>query len=426
MKAGKIGKISGVVAFVFSSLGALSEEGWSKTITIQPKQPIVIAAFDAPLIGLDHKNAVRLAAQHHGPLFGHDIEILTVPEKFGCNGVPIYHMFPRVAHDPRVVGLIGPTCSFDIWPLFAAINSPRLTLDEFEVLVISPSNTFPWLTLDPFLSDFYYRVAPSDAGQGTRAAEFALTQLKATKALLILDITADDGSETDHGVPPLIEFFSTFTGGGGELVLFEFSPVDGDFSAILDAVDHEIAQCAGKSSCDFMVYITEFSAPEFVPLYQQLKARSTNVPIMSTDTIVNGFDPELLEPGNDPKIYVTLDDLTGPHFSAFVTAYENAFGRAPSPYEARAYDATNLLLMALEQTGQVGDRGEVRFDQDLMLDAMNALNHPPHCGAGGIYHPPVNGDMNLNAFDVAVPVLSAEADLQFERIFLNPNDSCAP
>jgi branched-chain amino acid transport system substrate-binding protein len=118
-----------------------------------------------------------------------------------------------------------------------------------------------------------------------------------------------------------------------------------------------------------------------------------------SNTILAGSDgmliPLFLQNTGDEALGMFLSgpDLTfeSPLYEGFLATYEERYGEAPpAPFHAHAFDATNILLDAIEQVVQVGDDGTLLIGRQALRDAVGATTDYP--GITGTLTCDENGD----------------------------------
>jgi branched-chain amino acid transport system substrate-binding protein len=180
-------------------------------IEIAADDPLKIAAVQAisgdnASLGTDQVRAIEIAIADKGQLLGHDIELQVEDDLCDSSGGTAAGQ--KLAADPQVVGVIGTSCSG------AAVPMAPL-LDDAGIVIISGSNTSPFLTQAPFGTEAedhlpnYFRTAHNDLIQGAAAATFAFEECGVTKAASI-----HDGDPYTSGLAGA--FDDAFTGLGGE------------------------------------------------------------------------------------------------------------------------------------------------------------------------------------------------------------------
>jgi len=159
------------------------------------------------------------------------------------------------------------------------------------------------------------------------------------KAVVIYD------SGSDYAIGLYNTFSEKFTALGGTIVAAEaYIDSDTDFSAILTKINGE----------DFdVIYIPGYYNQAGL-IIKQARELGIMVPIVGPD----GFDsPTLVDLAgasnlNDVYFTTAYSNLsTDPDQAAFIEAYKAKYGKEPNMFAALGYDATNLLLAAIQQAG---------------------------------------------------------------------------
>lgn len=334
-------------------------------VEIGPDDPITIGSMltisgATSFLGEDSAGGIQIAvAQRDGMLLDHDIEVRS--EDSLCSAEGGQTAAQNIAADEQVLGVIGTNCSSAGVAALPIISSAGM-------LMISPSNTAPSLTNDDTESGGtwqpgYYRTAHNDLFQGAVAAEFAYNELGLTKLA-----TIHDGSPYAEGLQAVMA--DTFTELGGEVVFQGAVNVgDTDMSAILT----EIA-AAGPD----IIYF-----PIFEPEGNFIAAQSADTPgledvtLMGADGLLSDSFPEAT---GDAAIdmYLSGPYIAGEAYEEFLAAWDEEIGGVPpSGFHAHAYDATNMLLDAVEEVAQVGDDGTILVGRQALRDALSATADYP-------------------------------------------------
>ncbi len=358
----------------------------------------------ASALGPTLRHSVEMAADDFGLVHGHEIALGGAIDS-KCTGEGGFAAAEQVIGDDRVVGVIGTSCSG------AAVEaSPVLSLAN--IVMISPSNTSPALTSDlagnPNSSHFagYFRVSNNDLYQAQAIAAFAYGELRLRRMAAV-----DDG--------------------------------DAYTAALVNAFDHAFRRLGGevvatatiqKGASDMTPVLARFaeSAPDglFFPLFQAdaavfaLQAREFNglegaTLISGAASLVSAFlaTPQsegVYFAGPEPAPASNVNSATGKSTAEALADYERRVGTAPAtPYWAHAYDATTLLLAAIEHAAVQDDgnfltralgraeegrllitRSEVREAVRQVSEDFNGLTGRLHCdefgdcaqGIQNIYH----------------------------------------
>ena len=327
-------------------------------ITVAPGDPIVIASalvISGPNIelGTDSQAGVEIAIAMRPEVLGHPVELQA--EDDGCSAEGGQAAGTKIVANPQVVGIIGTSCSGAGVPLSAIMS-------DAGYLMISPSNTSPALT-DPEQAwkPGYFRTAHNDLIQGAAMATFAYEELGLTKAAAI-----HDGDPYTEGLASA--FYDAFQALGGEGVGFE-------------------AEAADATNVEPLLTSIAAAEPEFLfyPVFQPLAPLLTNTAKTVTgleNTILAAadgvFSPSFLEatPGSSEGMYLSGPDLSFEnafYTEEFIPMYQEMFGSEPTNvYHAHAFDATNILLNAVESVAQQGEDGTLIIGRQALRDAVAA------------------------------------------------------
>ena len=356
-------------AFVFAVASVLScspgfAAGPLGSVEIERGEPIEIRALlsetvvtsVSPLIG----TAIELAVEDFGPLHGHGVSIETLDEM--CSGEGGRAAAEAVASDTRVVGVIGTLCSG------AAVEASPI-LGAAGLSMVSPANTSPLLTSDlagnvgPHRHAGYYRVTDNDLIEASIVAHFSFDELG-----LRTVVTIHDGDAYTSAIANA--FAAEFGEHGGTV------PV--------------IARVE-KGQTDMAAVLAEFgdAAPDgvFIPLFpgeaMSLIQQAAQLDALEGVTMIGGaatLTTTILALPETEGFYFTAPDPgdsgntnqeTGKSAAEVLTAFEAAFGGPPtSPYWAHGYDATTLLLSAIEQVSVV-DGDTLSIDRAALREALD-------------------------------------------------------
>ena len=336
-------------------------------VEVAPDDPILIAStlvISGPNadLGLDSQHGVELAIQFRGEVLGHAVELQ--PEDDGCNAEGGQTSATKIVSNPQIVAVVGTSCSG------AGVPAAQI-ISEAGYAMVSPSNTSPALT-DPAQSFKigYLRTAHNDLVQGAAAAEFAYNELGVRKAAAI-----HDGDPYTEGLAAA--FTNSFEELGGEIVAFE-------------------AEAADASNVEPLLTTVAAAGPEFIyyPVFIPLGSLITNtakdiaglegVYLAAADGIQS---PSFLEntAGTSDGMYASGPDLSFSntfYSDEFLPAYLEAYGTEPTaPFHAHAFDATNLILDAIEKVAQEGSDGTLLIGRQALRDALYATSG--HAGITG-------------------------------------------
>jgi branched-chain amino acid transport system substrate-binding protein len=313
-------------------------------------------------LGVDQVRGIELAIEDYGDVQGHTINLGT-PEDDGCSAEGGQAGAQAIVAQEGVIGVIGTTCSGA-----AAAASPLLS--AAGMVLISGSNTSPSLTSDlegtagENYQPGYYRTAHNDLFQGATAARFAFEELGFTKVAAI-----HDGDPYTDGLATA--FANAFTELGGEVTVYTaVNKGDTDMTAVLTEV------AAGAPE---LVYFPIFQ-PEGDFIIQQKGgiAGLEDVVWMGADGLSVDSFMELPESAgmyfSGPDLrFGTNTGFTGTTYTDLAARYEADYGEAPiAAFHAHTYDATMLLLSAIDAVAVVDADGTMHVDRQALRDHLDA------------------------------------------------------
>lgn len=239
-----------------------------------------------------------------------------------------------------VVAVLGP----------ATTGNFKATIPVAEkngIPVISGSATADDVTVDldadgnvKGLKNYAFKICFSDSFQGITMANFALNNLGAQKAAIVMD------NSSDYAIGLAKNFETTFTAAGGEIVATEaYIAGNTDFNGILTKIrdlDYDVIFLPG--------YYSEAGL-----IIKQARDLGITAPFLGAD----GFDsPTLLELAGASALndvyysnhYSSLDE--DPAVLQFIEDFKNEYGKDPDAFNALGYDAAKFLCEAIERAGE--------------------------------------------------------------------------
>jgi branched-chain amino acid transport system substrate-binding protein len=207
------------------------------------------------------------------------------------------------------------------------------------------------------------RTAHNDLVQGAAMADYAYDVLGVRRAAAI-----HDGDPYTEGLARA--FADAFTARGGEIVAFE-------------------AEAADASNVEPLLTTVAATGPEFLyfPVFIPLGSLITNtaanisgmegVKLAAADGVQS---PSFLANtvGTSEGMVVSGPDLAFENTfyqDEFLPMYEADYGTAPTaPFHAHAYDATMILLNAIEAVAQQGADGTLLIGRQALRDALYATS----------------------------------------------------
>jgi branched-chain amino acid transport system substrate-binding protein len=317
------------------------------------------------------------------------MKIVPIVEDSQCTPDPAVNAANKVIDQDGVKFIIGEVCSKASIPVSEIANAKG-------VIQISPTSTNVNVTVDSQgkVKPYIFRACFIDPFQGQVGAKFAWEKLGAKKAFIMLD------QANDYVKGLAEEFEKAFTALGGQVVgKATYTAKDTDFSAIL-------AQVA-EAKPDVVYLPDYYNVVNLVT--KQAKEKGINVPFVGGD----GWDSADLDLAAADGGFFTnhySPDDPRPEVQNFRKAYgekykdENGNPKVPDALAALAYDATNLLLEAINQAGTT--------DTAKVKDALEKIKFNGVSGQ-------ITFDANHNPIKSAVILAVKDGAVKFETV-VNP------
>src|SRR6516165_2876509 len=325
--------ISAIVLLVlfmpFTALGAGAQGA-----PIKIGVPVPLSGGNAKM-GNDISQAATLAVEEwnaKGGVLGRKIEIMAFDD--ACDAQQSVTAAHKLV-DGGVVAVAGGYCSSAAIPASAVYH-------DAGVAFVADASSNPKLTDQGFENVF--RVIGRDDQQGPYAAGFMINALKAKKIAIMHDDTryakglADATKAALEGKP------------GVQVVFFDaVTPGEKDFSAVLTKV---------KSLSPDVTYYTGYY-PEGGLIAKQFKDLGVSGKFMAGDA---NNDPTFISEAGPASegVFVTSTPLPQDQSSAksFIDRYKKRWNQDPGPYSALEYDAVNVVINAIKQSGST-DRAAI-------------------------------------------------------------------
>jgi branched-chain amino acid transport system substrate-binding protein len=334
-------------------------------VEIGSGQPIevraLLSALVVPDVSSPIQTAIEIAIEDFGPIHGHQVSVEILDEM--CSGAGGRAAAEAVVADAQVVGVIGTMCSG------AAVEASPI-LSAAGLSMISPYNTSPVLTSDlagnagPDHHKGYYRVSDNDLIEAGVVAQFSYDELE-----LRTMVTVHDGDPYTSVIANA--FAVAFREHGGAV---------------------PVVARVEKGQADMAAVIAQFDEADpdgvFIPLFPmevrsliQQAARLGALDGVTMIVAAAAFTTEILALPESEGFYFSAPDpgdsgntnqTTGKSAADVLAAFEVAFGGPSSyPYWAHGYDATTLLLSAIEQASVV-DGETLSIDRAALRDALDS------------------------------------------------------
>ena len=309
-------------------------------------------------LGVPSQRGVALAVADYGPIKGHAVSMGAGLDSL-CSAAGGAAAAGTVIGDGRVVGVIGTACSV------AAAASPILS--EAGLVMVAPSTTSPSLTSDlrgnagSNYHPGYHRVASNDLYQAEAVADFVYNELGLRSMAAI-----HDGDPYTSGLTAA--FTAAFEQLGGSVAVAMVNKGDTDMLPVLTEV------AAGSPEGLFLPIFPEEAGP-ILRQSSQVDGLEGLTRIGGGGLLVSDFlalpesegsyfaGPELDFGGN-------VNEATGRSGDELTAAYQEKYGESStSAYLAHAYDATTILLRAIEEVA-VAEGDALFIDRAKLREAL--------------------------------------------------------
>lgn len=299
-----------------------------------------------PTFGVSTRDGALLAIKEwnaKGGVLGK--KITAIVEDSQCTPDPAVNAANKVINQDKVKFIMGEVCSKASIPVSEIANAAK-------VIQVTSTSTNPSVTVgaDGKVKPYIFRACFIDPFQGTIGASFAVNNLKAKTAFVMVD-------QSNDYVKGLAEYFTkAFTEKGGKVVGTEsYTSKDTDFSAILAKV--------AEAKPD-VIYLPDYY--NIVNLAaKQAKEKGITAPFMGGDGWDSAdLDKAAAEGGFYTNHYAPEDPR--PEVQNFLKAYAAEYkGATPDALAVLGYDATNMIIAAIEKAGS-DDVEKVRSTLETM------------------------------------------------------------
>lgn len=250
----------------------------------------------------------------------------------------------------QVLAIIGPNSSKQAVP-------GGQVCDDNRTPMISPWSTNPDTTKD---RPWVFRAAFLDPFQGPVAADFAMETFSAKTAAVLYALDND----YSKGLAEIFKADFEEKKGAGSVVAFEsYASKDQDFSAQLTTIL--------SAKPDFIFLPNNYN--EVALTVRQAHDLGWTGPFMGSDAW-----------GNSELMALCGDDCKGQYFSThyaaagatgatkeFIDRYKANFGYEPADVAALTWDATRIMLKAIQDTGELS--GRTRKDRKAVREALASI-----------------------------------------------------
>jgi len=247
----------------------------------------------------------------------------------------------------QVVAVIGPNASKQAIPAGEVCNANKTPM-------VSPWSTNPKTTES---RPYVFRACFLDPFQGPVAAKFVTEEFKAKKAAVLYDIASD----YPKGLAEYFKKAFEEIHGAGSVVAFEtFTTKDKDFSAQLTKIV--------ASGAD--VLFTPQYYDEVPLIVKQAQELGFKKPIMGSDSWGSAELMSLCGDACKGYFFSTHYAAAGAKGATkeFIDQYKAKYGYVPDDVAALTWDATRLLLQAVQNTG--GLSGNLEKDREAVREQL--------------------------------------------------------
>ncbi|WP_333595143.1 ABC transporter substrate-binding protein, partial [Anaerospora hongkongensis] len=284
--------------------------------------------------GTSAANGAKLAFKEvnaAGGVLGKQLQIITADNK----GEPSEsaNAMTKVITQDRVVAVTGFTVS-------SCGIAGSVVAEDNKIPFVAAATVNPKVTMDERtgkVKNYTFRACFIDSFQGTVAANFAFTSLKAKNAAILID----NSSDYSKGLSAV--FKEVFTAKGGQIAAEQaYLQKDQDFKSTLTAI---------KAQNPELIYIPGYYE-DVGKIIKQARELGITVPILGGDA---WDSPKLAELGGAQALnntfftnFYSVEDKN-PVSNAFIEAYKKEYGQLPDSMAAMGYDAANLLVDAIKR-----------------------------------------------------------------------------
>lgn len=349
-------------AFAAETLGPVTDE--IGVVKITKGDPILIGGYSSQSggdtnQGIDELRGAELAIlDNEGTVLGFEVQLLG--EDAQCTAEGGQTAATKIAGNPQVVAVIGPTCSSG-----ARAGAPILWNAGMPSVAFGA--TAPALTAADRPDGFkgFLRVVPNDLLGADFTATYAFENLGVKTAA-----TIHDGSPYTEQLVRAFE--KDFTELGGTIVSSEaVSPTDTDLRPVLTRISTK------KPELIF--------TPVFTSTVGFLLRQKTEITDLANTQVIGGegvFSANVIEAAGPNVVGLRIvgpsTDLFSDRFPVFVEAFKSEFGEAPvGGFSAYGYDSMLLTLKAIEAAGKTDDEGNLYIGRKALYDAMMATKDLP-------------------------------------------------
>ena len=310
---------------------------------------------DIPKVGEASKNAAEMLKEEINSQGGLEVGGKKIPLEFyyednESKAESAVNVALKLIEQDGVVAIIGPNSSKQAVPAGGTCNDNRTPM-------VSPWSTNPDTTKD---RPWVFRAAFLDPFQGPVAVNFASKQFKAKTAAVLFDISND----YSKGLAEIFKDVWEKKNGDGTVVAFEsHGTKDQDFSAQLTQIIN--------AKPDFIFIPDNYN--QVALIVKQAHDLGWTGPFMGSDAW-----------GSSELMTLCGKDCVGQYFSThyaaagakgatkeFIDRYKTKFAETPDDVAALTWDATRLVLQAIQDAGSYST--DVKTERKAIRDAISNI-----------------------------------------------------
>jgi branched-chain amino acid transport system substrate-binding protein len=310
---------------------ALAVTGCSNNKPASPAEKVIKIGFIGPLsgdmkaFGESTKNAFNLAVEQSGGKVG-DYKIETVILDDRNDADEAAGSATKLIAEDKVAAIVGSLSHKTTFSISQVANGNK-------VVMIAGSATNPLVTVENGVrKDFVFRACYIDPLQGTIAAKFAATNLKAKTAAVLYN-----REDTYYNTGLAASFREAFAISGGQVLAYEsYRQNDTDYSETLNNI--------ARLKPDVLYLPDHYQkASQITKLAREKKI---NAKFIGGDGWDSSEYESAMEGGYFTNHFSANDPR--PEVKKWVEDYRSKYGSAPDARATLCYDATNLLLNAIK------------------------------------------------------------------------------
>jgi len=317
--------------------------GWAGDLSLQLIKPSQGVQFGAQ-IAINRKNLA-------GGIKGFQIELSSLDDN--CKGDVATTVAQKFASDPQIAGVIGHVCSGATLPASDVYEKAR-------IVMVSASATANKVT-DRGLT-VVNRVVFNDDFQALGDAIFLYRELKVKKIAVL-----DDGQDYGKGLADAV--VREFKKLGGTVTLNEAINKDEKiFTSVLTKMLADPPE---------VLFFGGYYGPAALLVQQMKELGLTNTKFFSDDGVYGGVYPGLAGAAAEGTYASSLAtrDTDKAAVDAFAAEWDKTFNVKFSeydPYQPNGYDATGVLLAAIEKVATTNAGGDLVIDREALIKAVRS------------------------------------------------------